>query len=81
MLLFVTLPISASEEFMEIFGSSYRIVEHPVSVSLNVRDQMSHPYKTIGKVIVVYLFIFTLHVRTVMIQQCHCAVLCTYVPR
>jgi len=26
--------------------------------SLNVRDQVSHPYKTTGKIIVLYIFIF-----------------------
>jgi hypothetical protein len=35
------LSISASEEVLEIFGSSFPIVEHPVSVFLSVRDQMS----------------------------------------
>jgi hypothetical protein len=28
--------------------------------SLNVRDQVSHPYKTTGKIIVQYISIFTL---------------------
>jgi hypothetical protein len=27
--------------------------------SLNVRDQVSHPYKTTGKIIVLYILIFT----------------------
>jgi hypothetical protein len=27
--------------------------------SLNVRDKVSHPYKTTGKIIVLYIFIFT----------------------
>jgi len=72
------LSIPASKEVLEIFGSSFPIVEHPVSVSRNVRDQMSHPYKTTGKVIVVYLFIFSMHVRTVLIEHCHSAALCTY---
>jgi hypothetical protein len=27
--------------------------------SLNVRDQDSHPYKTTGKIIVIYIIIFT----------------------
>jgi hypothetical protein len=27
--------------------------------SLNVRDQISHPYKTTGKIIVLYILIFT----------------------
>jgi len=53
-------------------------MEHPVSLSLNVRNQISHPYKTIGKVIVVYLLIFSMHARTVLIQLCLSAVVCTY---
>jgi phosphate starvation-inducible membrane PsiE len=27
--------------------------------SLNIRDQFSHPYRTIGKIIVLYILIFT----------------------
>jgi hypothetical protein len=30
-----------------------------VSFSLNVSDQLSHPYKTTGKIIVLYILIFT----------------------
>jgi len=62
---------------MEIFGSCCPIVEPSVSVPLNVRHQMSHPYKKLGKVIVVYLLIFGMHVRAVMTQHCHIAVVCT----
>jgi hypothetical protein len=30
-----------------------------VCSSLNVRDQVSHPYRTTGKIIVLYILIFT----------------------
>ena len=70
------LSISASEEVLEIFGSSSPVVEHPVSVSLNVRNQVSHPYKTTGKVIVVCLLIFSMHVRALLIRHCHGAAVC-----
>jgi hypothetical protein len=34
--------------------------QHPVLCSsLNVRDQISHPYRTTGKIIVFYILIFT----------------------
>jgi hypothetical protein len=37
-----------------IFGDEYRLL----SSSLSVRDQVSQPYKTIGKIIVLYILIF-----------------------
>jgi hypothetical protein len=33
--------------------------KHPLCYSLNVRDQVSHPYRTIHKIIVLYNLIFT----------------------
>jgi hypothetical protein len=32
---------------------------HPVCVSLNVKDQISHPYRTAHKIIVLCILIFT----------------------
>jgi hypothetical protein len=36
----------------------HRILKHPQPMSLNVSDQVSHPYKTTGKIIVLYVLIF-----------------------
>jgi len=34
------------------------ILKHPQSTFLNVSDQVSHPYKRTGKIIVLYILIF-----------------------
>jgi hypothetical protein len=41
------------------YPSQHPILEHPQSLfSLSVKDQVSHPYKTTGKIILLYTLIF-----------------------
>jgi hypothetical protein len=48
------LPSSLAEYLLK-----HPVLEHPQhAFSLNVRDQVSHPYKTTGKIIVLYILTF-----------------------
>ena len=48
------LPFSLTEYFLK-----HPVLEHPQhTFSLNVRDQVSHPYNTTGKIIVLYILAF-----------------------
>jgi hypothetical protein len=55
---------STASYYFILLGSKYS-PQHPVIIalnlcpSLNVTDQVSHPHKTTGKCIVLYLLIFT----------------------
>jgi hypothetical protein len=42
------------------YSAHHPVFKHPdLCSSFNVRDQVSHPYKTTGKIIVFYILIFT----------------------
>jgi hypothetical protein len=45
------------------YSPQHIILNHPHNLcsSLNVRDQVSHPYRTTGKIIVVFILIFTFY--------------------
>jgi hypothetical protein len=47
-------PPSASS-LIQIFSAP--VLKHPQSVFLTVREQVSHPYRTTGKIIVLYTVI------------------------
>jgi hypothetical protein len=40
------------------YSPQHPVLNHPQSVFFNVRDQVSHPYRTTGKIIVLYILIF-----------------------
>jgi hypothetical protein len=42
-----------------IFGDEYELESSSLCSSLNVRDQVSHPYKTTGTIMVLYILTFT----------------------
>jgi hypothetical protein len=52
---FLQSPITSS-----LFGPNILLNTHSLCSSLNVRDQVSHQYRTTGKIIVLYILIFTL---------------------
>jgi hypothetical protein len=58
------MQFSPSSYYFLPLGSTYSaqhpVLKHPQSIysSLNVRDQVSHPYKTPNKIIVLYSLIF-----------------------
>jgi hypothetical protein len=35
------------------------VLKHPQSASINVRNQVSHPYKTTSRIMVLYILTFT----------------------
>jgi len=41
-----------------VFFSSLLPLSAPISITFSVRDQVSHPYKITGKIIVLYVLIF-----------------------
>jgi hypothetical protein len=42
------------------YPSEHPVLKHPQSCSsLNIRDQVLRPYRTTGKIIVLYILIFT----------------------
>jgi uncharacterized membrane protein len=56
---FLHLPVTPSLLGPNILLSALFSDTLNLSSSLNVRDQVSHPYKTTGKIIVLYILIFT----------------------
>jgi hypothetical protein len=57
---FLQPPITSSLFNTNIFLITLFSNTHSLCSSLNVRDQVSHPYRTTSKIIVVYILIFTL---------------------
>jgi hypothetical protein len=51
----VTLSLLGQNTFLSILFSD----THSLHPSLNVNDQVSHPYKTMGKIMILYVRIFT----------------------
>ena len=51
-------PVSSSLLGQNIFLSSLFCSTFSPNSSLSMRDQMLHPYKTAGKIIVLYIFVF-----------------------
>jgi hypothetical protein len=41
------------------YSSQNPVLKHPQTPSLSVRDQVSHPYKTTGRIMVLYILTFT----------------------
>jgi hypothetical protein len=40
------------------YSSQHPVLKHRPNFSRSVRDQVSHPYKTTGKIIILYILIF-----------------------
>jgi hypothetical protein len=58
---FLTMQFSSPSHHLTLFGqiSQHRVLKCPqLMLFLNVRDQVSHPYRTTGKIIVLYILIF-----------------------
>jgi len=54
----VSFPDTSSFLYPSIFLDTLVSITQSLCFSLNVRYQVSHPYKTRGKIIIVYIFIF-----------------------
>jgi hypothetical protein len=46
--------------FRPKYSPHHPVLKHSLYFSLNVRDKVSHTYKTTGKIIFLYILIFTL---------------------